>query len=243
MAFKIKMPEFDNRKTENLSNDQLADLMTAIENDLHPVAGPMMLMALFSGLRRGEMFRLKWSDIDFKTGFIHLTETKSGEQKNIPLNVMSRELLDSLPQDSKFVFPGRGGNQRTDIVKAVNKIKEEAGLPDDFRALHGLRHVFASRLASSGKVDMFRLQRLLGHSSPEMTQRYAHLSDEAIKKASASLTNCIYPRSESEPRSQRPEQQVPPLLPVKIRSGSRTSPGSDRTRLTKISPKSEPENH
>jgi site-specific recombinase XerD len=66
----------------------------------------------------------------------------------------------------------------------VNRIKENAGLPKDFRALHGLRHVYASMLASSGKVDLYTLQKLLTHKSPIMTQRYAHLRDEALKEAS-----------------------------------------------------------
>jgi integrase len=85
---------------------------------------------------------------------------------------------------SPYVFPGRGGQQRTDINKAVNEIKKEAGLPKDFRPLHGLRHVYASMLASSGQVDMYTLQKLLTHKSPLMTQRYAHLRDETLKNAS-----------------------------------------------------------
>jgi integrase len=66
----------------------------------------------------------------------------------------------------------------------VNRIKEEAELPEDFRALHGLRHVYASMLASSGEVGMYTLQKLLTHKDPKMTQRYAHLRDEALKQAS-----------------------------------------------------------
>ena len=84
---------------------------------------------------------------------------------------------------SPYVFPGRGGQRRTDINKAVNEIKKEAGLPKDFRPLHGLRHVYASMLASSGKVGMYELQKLLTHKDPKMTQRYAHLRDYALKKA------------------------------------------------------------
>ena len=57
------------------------------------------------------------------------------------------------------------------------------GIPKDFKALHGLRHVYASMLASSGKVD-YTLQKLLTHKSPQMTQRYAHLRDEALRSAS-----------------------------------------------------------
>ena len=63
------------------------------------------------------------------------------------------------------------------------RVRDKAGLPKDFRPLHGLRHSFASRIASSGEVDMYRLQTLMTHKEPKMTQRYAHLADEAMKKA------------------------------------------------------------
>ena len=56
-------------------------------------------------------------------------------------------------------------------------------LPNEFRALYELRHVYASMLASSGQVDMYTLQKLLTHKSPIMTQRYAHLRDETLKNA------------------------------------------------------------
>jgi integrase len=71
-----------------------------------------------------------------------------------------------------------------DISKQVNRIKSQAGLPKDFRALHGLRHVYASMLASSGQVDLYTLQKLLTHKSPAMTMRYAHLRDETLRRAS-----------------------------------------------------------
>jgi len=77
------------------------------------------------------------------------------------------------------------GKQRRTIQHPLRRIRERAGLPKDFRPMHGLRHVFASMLASSGQVDMYTLQKLLTHKSPIMTQRYAHLRDEALKRASS----------------------------------------------------------
>ena len=143
-----------------------------------------MLMALYTGMRRGELFRLKWQDIDFERGFIHIRNPKCGVDQTIPLNDAARHVLESIYRtDSPYVFPGRSGGQRTDIHHQVNRIKERAGLPKDFRSLHGLRHVYASMLASSGKVDMYTLQKLLTPKSPQMTQRYAHLRDEALKRA------------------------------------------------------------
>ena len=86
--------------------------------------------------------------------------------------------------DSPYVFPGKDGGQRVTISKPVNRIKKLASLPKDFRPLHGLRHAYASMLASSGKVDMYTLQKLLTHKNPRMTQRYAHLRDNALINAS-----------------------------------------------------------
>jgi integrase len=132
------------------------------------------------------MFRLEWQDIDFQRGFIFLRDPKGGQNQKVPLNDPARGLLENHPraEASPFVFPGRDGAQRTDIKKQVNRIKDRAGLPKDFRALHGLRDVYASMLASSGQVDMFTLQKLMTHKSPMMTQRYAHLRDEALRSAS-----------------------------------------------------------
>lgn len=76
------------------------------------------------------------------------------------------------------------GGQRTDINHQVNRIKEAVRLPKDFRPLHRLRHTYASMLASSGQVDLYTLQRLLTHKDPRMTQRYAHLRDETLRRAS-----------------------------------------------------------
>ena len=188
----FEMPKVNNITTEDLTPDQLKRLLNVIEEDAHPQAGAMMKLALYTGMRRGEMLRLKWKDIDFEKGFITLVDPKGGPDQKIPLNDAARDLLSNYVRTgSEYVFPGRGGKKRADIKKPVNEIKRKAGLPKDFRPLHGLRHVYASMLASSGKVDMYQLQRLLTHKSPIMTQRYAHLRDEALKQASDVASDII----------------------------------------------------
>jgi len=191
LGFEIQMPKVDNAKTEDLTNDQLKKLLEKIESDKHPLAGSMMKLALFTGMRRGEMFRLKWSDIDFHRGFINIRDPKGGRDEKIPLNDAARGLLENMEKSSEFIFPGLRGRQRVNIGKQVAKIRDDAGLPKDFRPLHGLRHVYASMLASSGEVDMYTLQKLLTHKDPTMTQRYAHLRDEALKRASEVAGNII----------------------------------------------------
>ena len=185
-SFTIEMPKVTSLKTEDLTPEQLSDLLKAIGEASNIWAANMMKLALYTGMRRGEMFKLKWSNINFDRGFIHLVDPKGGPDQKIPLNDAARVLLKSHSRTkSPFVFPGRGGRQRTDIKHQVNQIKKKADLPKDFRALHGLRHVYASMLASSGQVDMYTLQKLLTHKSPLMTQRYAHLRDETLKRASS----------------------------------------------------------
>ena len=185
LDFTIEMPKVNNLKTEDLTERQLNKLLETLDQSMDIQAANLMKMVLFTGMRRSELFKLKWKDIDFERGFINIRDPKSGQSEKIPLNNATGELLESHPKsDSAFVFPGRDGKQRVDIKKAVNKIKKDAGLPKDFRPLHGLRHVYASMLASSGQVDMYVLQRLLTHKSPLMTQRYSHLRDSALKQAS-----------------------------------------------------------
>jgi integrase len=186
-GFKIQLPRVSNEKTEDLSPKQLEALLRAIDATEHKTGAALMRLALFTGMRRGEMFKLRWSDIDFDRGFILLRDPKGGTDQRVPLNDEARKLFETHPRTkgTPLVFPGRGGRQLQNIRYQVNSIKEAAGLPKEFRALHGLRHVYASMLASSGRVDLYQLQRLLTHKTPRMTQRYAHLRDEALKAASA----------------------------------------------------------
>ena len=187
IGFRIDMPKVDNIRTEDLSTDELNRLLEAIEADPHPQAGNIMKLVLYSGMRRGEIFKLKIQDIDFDRGFIHIDDPKGGKAQKIPLNPPARNLLldiiENREGNSPYVFPGKDGGQRQTIAAQVRRIREAAGLPQDFRPLHGLRHVYASMLASSGQVDMYTLQKLLTHKDPQMTQRYAHLRDEALKDA------------------------------------------------------------
>jgi len=184
IPFRVEMPDVDNKKTEDLSKDDLHRLLEAIAEDDNKQVGNMMLMALYTGMRRGELFKLKWDDVDFARGFILIRDPKGGKSQSIPLNDAARQLLANHERTtSTYVFPGKNGGQLVDIKKSANRIKERAGLPKDFRPLHGLRHTYASMLASSGKVDIYTLQKLMTHKTPAMTQRYAHLRDDALRQA------------------------------------------------------------
>lgn len=188
LRFKVKAPVVHNEKTEDLTEQQLIRLIEAIESDSNFQVRCIMKMALFTGMRRSEILRLKWDDLNFDKKFITIREPKGGKDQIIPLNQMAESVLDEVKKSSftseGYIFPGRKGKPRHDLGKAARRIRDASGLSADFRPLHGLRHHFASAIASSGKVDMYVLQKLLTHKSPEMTQRYAHLRDESLRRAS-----------------------------------------------------------
>jgi len=182
LSFKIQMPKVENYKTEELSNAQLQKLMQVLEEESDIQVSNLVRLALYTGMRRGELFNLNWGDIDFYNKTITVKSDKKGDQPTIPLNEMAEKVLVEhahTEKGSKFVFPGRGGKKRTECKRPLLRIRKKAGLPDDFRILQGLRHVYASMLVSSGKVDLETLQSLLTQKSPLMTQRYAHLLDES----------------------------------------------------------------
>jgi len=198
----IVMPKVDNEVTEDLDPDELARLIQAIEDEPNIQAANFMRLALFTGMRRGELFKLEWRDVDFERGFIHIRHPKGGKSQKIPMNDAARAVLASHPhvEETPYVFPGQGGKQRVTIQVASNRIKTRAGLPAEFRPMHGLRHLFASTLASSGQVDMLTLQKLLTHKSANMTKRYAHLRDDALRRASDVAGDMFARIGEERPR-------------------------------------------
>jgi integrase len=208
LPFKIQKPSVNNNRTEDLNPEELKRLMVAIDADSNTQIKNLMKMALYTGMRRGELFKLKWDDIDFDRGFIRIRDPKGGIDQHIPLNDLARDVLKAHPKTKKspYVFPGRGGKQRISAQESVNRIKTKAGLPKDFRPLHGLRHVYASTLASSGQVDMYVLQKLLTHKDPRMTQRYSHLRDEALKRASG-LAGTLFGEAAAN-ANEEPEQNI-----------------------------------
>jgi len=139
----------------------------------------MVLLSINTGIRRGEVFSLRWEHVNFGLKQITITGTnaKSRKTRHIPLNSEALKTLQDWQSqqqsDEHFVFTNHRGRQFTDIKTAWNKLIRDANI-QDFR-WHDLRHHFASKLAMNG-VDLNTIRELLGHSSYKMTLRYAHLS-------------------------------------------------------------------
>ena len=215
----ITMPTVDNKVTENITADQVQKLLQALDEEADHVQASLVRLALFTGMRRGALLNLQWNDLDFERGFITLRGDVAKKQKTetIPMNEQARAILTALPQTkSPYVFPGRYDDKpRGNISPMLKRVREKVGLPESFRPLHGLRHSFASWLASSGEVSMYELQKLLTHSSPQMTQRYAHLHDDALKKASG-VASILFSAAQNK-ESEQASQEAPKAVETKIR--------------------------
>lgn len=151
---------------------------------------PLVLIAMNTGLRRGELFHLKWEhlDADCQTATVVASNAKSRSTRHVALNSEARSVLLRWQRqvgDSPFVFPSpKTGRPLTDIKHAWTSILKDAGI-SGFR-FHDLRHHFASRLVSEG-VPLNTVRDLLGHSELNMTLRYAHLAPSHRAEAVAVL--------------------------------------------------------
>lgn len=196
----FEMPKLDNQKTEMLSDKQLDALVRALDEEPDQNAAALMRIAMLTGLRPGSLFGLQWRDCDFERGFLLLQgeHQKNSTTSAIPMSASVKSVLLSIERSkSPYVFPGKDGGKRQVFRRVARRVKEKAGLPEDFRPLYCLRHNFASRLASSGQVDMYTLQKCMGHKDPKMTQRYAHLHDEALHRAATVADEVLLPKASS----------------------------------------------
>ncbi len=161
-----------------LEKEEIAKLLENCSKHLRPIA----ITALNTGMRKGEILNLKWHDVDFERGIIHLYLTKNGEKREVPMNERVRQALIAVRKhpDSPYIFCGRDGRPYADIRKSFFTACDNSGIID-FR-FHDLRHTFASQLVMAG-IDLNTVRELLGHKSLEMTLRYAHLSPDYKKRA------------------------------------------------------------
>lgn len=158
------------------------------KGDLLDHLRPLVLVALNTGLRRGELLGLKWADVNLAGKVLTVTaaSAKSGHTRRVPLNIEALNTLErwhvrqDKPKGDAIVFPGHDGERMARIDTAWGSLMTLAGLKD-FR-LHDCRHHFASKLVQAG-VDLYTVKELLGHSEIAMTERYSHLAPDNLRAA------------------------------------------------------------
>jgi integrase len=157
------------------------------DGDFVDYVRPVVLLALNTGLRRGELLALRWRDVDLGLRMLTVVaaSAKNGQTRRVPLNREATDLLNRwhAQQGGKpeaHVFAGQGGVRMARIDSAWRSLRKRASLGDC--RLHDLRHHFASRLVQQG-TDLNVVRELLGHSDITMVLRYAHLDPKNLAAA------------------------------------------------------------
>jgi integrase len=170
---KVKLLPENNRRLRYLSKDECQNLINASDKHLKPI----VITALNTGMRRGEILGLKWDQVDLKHGFILLDVTKNGDRREIPINGSLRDTLQKTVVrriDIPYVFHDpKTGKVYQDVKRSFHSACKKAKI-NDFH-FHDLRHTFASQLVMAG-IDLTTVKELLGHKTLTMTLRYAHLA-------------------------------------------------------------------
>ena len=139
---------------------------------------------MLTGGRRNEITHARWDCVDIEKGTLLVPLSKSGKPRTIALNQPASELIRRLPSrgQSDWLFPSpKTGKPCPSLYYPWDRVRKRAGLGD--LRLHDLRHSYASNLVNGG-VSLYLVQQLLGHSSPQTTQRYAHLERDTLTQAS-----------------------------------------------------------
>jgi integrase len=170
-----KLNELSRLKT--LSDEDIEKLINGATNKL---TKDLISFLIYTGCRKGEALNLKWDDVDLKNGVIAIKATKTRYDRRIPISAPLEAVLTGIErnQDCPYVF-NRNGVKLTDFKRSFHTACRNAGLKD--LHIHDLRHVFASALTMND-VSLYKTGILLGHRTPNMTQRYAHLKPSELKK-------------------------------------------------------------
>lgn len=176
-----KFKENHQKDMRILKDEEAIALIDAANSHLKPI----LIIALNTGMRRGEILGLRWENIDFDKDLIYIEDSKSGKPREVYMNIMIFEALKELPRNSEYVFYNQDTqNHITDVKKSFKTACKNAGIKSI--RFHDLRHTAATKMVEAG-VDLVTVSKILGHSSIMMTMRYAHLGEKTMRAAAEKL--------------------------------------------------------
>ncbi len=189
----------NNERHRFLSKEEAMMLLQELKKhsiDVHDMA----MFSLFCGLRAGEIFRLKRSDIDINEKSIKIMNPKNSHTRYAWYGPEIEEILNERLRKLEFkeglLFPGKNKNEYRSVSSTFKKCVDNLGFNDNITdnkekiVFHSLRHTYASWLAKKG-IPAYNIMKLMGHSSFKMMQRYAHLTDNTLKNSASVLNNIL----------------------------------------------------
>ena len=172
-----------------LSDEERKKLVAECEKSKEPLLYSLVVVAISTGARQGELLGLRWENVDFDHGVIRLLETKNEERRSVPIAGLAREALEKLSKVRRIgddrVFPLTPDQLRWYFNSALRKVEI-----DDFR-FHDLRHSAASYLAMNG-ATLAEIAEILGHKTLQMVKRYAHLTEQHTSRVVERMNKQIF---------------------------------------------------
>lgn len=190
---KVRKPEEPRGRVRYLTHDERTRLLDACKKSSSPLLYAVVVLALSTGARQGEIMNLTWDDVDLTKGRAILHQTKNGERRALPL---AGHALDTLREfakvrrlDSKLLFAGRNPHTPAELRKPWVDALHTAEITGFH--FHDLRHSAASEFAMNG-ASLSEIAEILGHKTLQMVQRYAHLSEGHTHSVVASMNHKIF---------------------------------------------------
>ena len=202
---KIEIAKENNMRTRVLSLDEETKLL----EKAGPRLTPVIILAVNTGLRIGEIRKLRREHINFSTRFITVPaeNSKSKKTRQVPMNAVVLDLLRGLAPVSGFVFRNRSGEPYKSTQGGWTSVRRKAGIKDLW--FHDLRHTFATRFIEKGG-NVVVLSKILGHSTISLTyNRYCHPSNDSML---AAVENMVRKPDQDE----RKHESLPAAPPVTI---------------------------
>jgi integrase len=173
----VRRPSAPKGRSRRLEGDEEAKLLAAADKGRNPWMKPLIILAVETGMRRGEILGLRWEDVDLERRIAHLPITKNGDCRDVPLSSRAVETLTGLAErpdrDSERLFPVSGNAVRL----AWEHLRQRAGVGD--LHIHDLRHEAVSRLFEKG-LDIMEVSTISGHKTLTVLKRYTHLRAEDL---------------------------------------------------------------
>jgi len=198
---KVKMPSLDNKRERFLSREEAEELLAELAQRSQQVHD-YSLMSLLTGMRAGELFALTWQDVDFDNDIVNV-RGKKGVSRVAYMTHRVKDMLQRRHAEKletvfglDFVFPSRDAEKTSEVSHVFDRTVEDLGwnngVTDRRRKVvfYTLRHTFASWLAIKG-IPILTIQKLMGHQSVTMTERYSHLTQDNLRNAVNSIENEI----------------------------------------------------
>jgi integrase len=177
-----------------LDREEINRLIDAAAGHLKSI----LIIAVSTGMRKGEIFNLRWSDIDFIQHYIYIKKTKSNIMRKVPMNAVVAATLKNIERKSEFIFPSSWSKKHKHIMEVFRLFKvacKKAGIRD--LRFHDLRHTAATLMVTGG-VPLVTVSQILGHATIHMTMKYAHPTPEDKRKAVNVLASIFEPEREKQ---------------------------------------------